>query len=155
MREEYPSARMNGSPADNGSLNIMSTRALVTFIDDSTICNVYKHYDGYPSYMAEVLAAAHKLAWPLPRFEADEFAAAFCAAAKSGPGGVRVMPSDTVQEVVTKHCSNIEYRYELFSTDDKLHVRVYSVDAWNKYSEQQLFDGTFAEFEAFALTEDA
>lgn len=65
----------------------MSTRAVYTFIgcaefDRGERHHVYKHCDGYPSGAADAIAAAIPLAWPLPRFEADEFAAAFVAGNK-------------------------------------------------------------------------
>src|SRR3954467_14029413 len=64
----------------------MSTRALYTFIDperEQDTFHVYKHHDGYPKGAAQHIEAALAYAWPLPRFEADEFAAAFAAANKS------------------------------------------------------------------------
>jgi hypothetical protein len=41
------------------------------------VVTVYKHRDGYPSGAAKAIEAALSCAWPLPRFEPDEFAAAF------------------------------------------------------------------------------
>lgn len=63
----------------------MSTRAVYTFHDERGRYHVYKHSDGYPEGMGACYAinAALTFAWPLPRFEADEFAAAFIAANKS------------------------------------------------------------------------
>lgn len=66
----------------------MSTRAIYTFHDDDDAYHVYKHHDGYP-WPAAVGGFAHiraalTLAWPLPRFEPDEFAAAFVAMSKMG-----------------------------------------------------------------------
>lgn len=61
----------------------MSTRACYRFIpeqgpnDFPGVVTVYKHQDGYPSGAAKAIEAALSYAWPLPRFEADEFAAAF------------------------------------------------------------------------------
>lgn len=72
----------------------MSTRAIITFKSAESSHKVYKHCDGYPNTKHGILAALHKamdLAWPLPRFETDEFSAAFIAATKTSPGGVRVM----------------------------------------------------------------
>lgn len=61
----------------------MSTRAVYTFKDsDGSAFHVYKHHDGYPTGAAQWLIAAKALAWPLPRYEADDFAAAFVAANK-------------------------------------------------------------------------
>lgn len=55
----------------------MSTRCVVVFKDERGRHSVYKHHDGYPDGLLPVIKAAKKYAWKLPRFEADEFAAAF------------------------------------------------------------------------------
>jgi hypothetical protein len=66
----------------------VSTRACYRFIPENGpndwpgIVTVYKHHDGYPSGAAQAIEAALDFAWALPRFEADEFAASFVAAAK-------------------------------------------------------------------------
>ena len=64
----------------------MSTRACYRFIDPDTtdpeVVTVYKHSDGYPDGAVCWITKALEHAWPLPRFEADEFAAAFVAANK-------------------------------------------------------------------------
>lgn len=88
----------------------MSTRAMYTFrsADGSEEFHVYKHQDGYPTGAAEALVAALEYAWPLPRYEADEFAAAFVAANKSHSGGVRLMPSGKFEDVAPY---DLEYRY--------------------------------------------
>lgn len=67
----------------------MSTRACYRFIPENGpndwpgVVTVYKHMDGYPSGAADAIEAALNFAWPLPRYEADDFAAAFVAANKS------------------------------------------------------------------------
>lgn len=62
----------------------MSTRAIYSFFgDDDAPRHVYKHSDGYPTGAAEAIENALEFAWPLPRYENDEFAAAFVAANKS------------------------------------------------------------------------
>lgn len=61
----------------------MSTRALYTFRDsDGSEFHVYKHHDGYPTGAAEALTNALEFAWRFPRYEADDFAAAFIAGNK-------------------------------------------------------------------------
>lgn len=71
----------------------MSTRATFTFADTCDEVHVYQHYDGYPQGAAVSLTMARlsRLAWPHPRFEADEYAAAFIAANKIEPGGYRIV----------------------------------------------------------------
>lgn len=63
----------------------MSTRAVYTFFGDHDEAprHVYKHSDGYPTGAVQWITAALCFAWKLPRYENDEFAAAFVAANKS------------------------------------------------------------------------
>jgi len=167
----------------------MSTRALYTFTDNDASFNVYKHSDGYPTGAAAVLRTAFALfAWPRPRFEADEAAAAFVAAGKVASllrvatdeaweitnvtldtdyipggqyaryrgGGVRLMPQGEPKRVAAEHCSDIEYRYEVFQgNDEALRVRAYTVDYWpdpTKGSKEELIiDCRLDEFTAKAV----
>lgn len=68
----------------------MSTRATYEFRDERSSHTVYKHHDGYPEGAYSFIRAALKNAWPIPRFEADEFGAAFIAANKESCGGIRL-----------------------------------------------------------------
>lgn len=94
----------------------MSTRAVYRFIDagvppkSSEHIQVYIHSDGYPTWAWNYFDAVFqaKNAWELPRFEADEFAAAFIAANKDRPGGVRCMNAGDKNLP-----SDIAYLYEL------------------------------------------
>ncbi len=61
----------------------MSTRGCYTFKDENDTLHVYRHSDNYPRGAVEAIKAALPFAWELPRFEADEFAAAFVAGNKS------------------------------------------------------------------------
>lgn len=92
----------------------MSTRAIYTFRDADTEVHVYKHHDGYPEGAISWIANARTLAWPLPRFEADEFAAAFVAANKTEPGGVRL--------VRDAHEIHVQCRYTITAHDGQLYV---------------------------------
>lgn len=68
----------------------MGTRALLVF-DGQDRQSVYKHWDGYPSETLPEILNAAVYAWPLPRFEGSDYAAAFIAANKPrGGGSVRV-----------------------------------------------------------------
>ena len=164
----------------------MSTRALYTFKGESAkdSWNVYKHHDGYPVGAAQVLQnTLDHYAWQLPRYEPDEFAAAFCAAGKSQQylraieaveahdgeayknairysalgeyksqgGGVRFMPQGAPLKVASKHCSDIEFRYEIYEKQTgKLYVRAYAVNAWDNPTETLLTDCPVSEFAAWA-----
>jgi hypothetical protein len=162
----------------------MSTRALYTFKGETAAdtWNVYKHCDGYPRGAANVLKTVlDYFAWALPRYEADEFAAAFCAAGKCGwlwnqkfnqadfkdhsPGGrlhnynggnVRLMPQGKPLSVALKCCADIEYRYEISQANDQeLRIRAYSVNAWEAPgSEILLVDCKLSEFAAWAKEQD-
>jgi hypothetical protein len=157
----------------------MSTRALYTFKGENAkdSWNVYKHADGYPSGAASVIQLTlDYFTWALPRYEADTFAAGFCAAGKTswldngkfdeenfknyGPGGsyrwcvggdVRLMPQGDPQKVATTNCSDIEYRYEVFlGNENELRVRAYVVSAWETYDETLLVDCKQADFAEWA-----
>jgi len=65
----------------------MGTRAVYIFEDAHGEVAVYKHYDNYPQGAVDFIEEAKAYAWGLPRFEADEFAAAFVAANKNPKGG--------------------------------------------------------------------
>ena len=65
----------------------MGTRAIYQFQDSDDECYVYKHYDNYPQGAVHFIEEAKSMAWPFPRYEADEFAAAFVAANKNKAGG--------------------------------------------------------------------
>jgi hypothetical protein len=71
----------------------MSTRGVFVFADkatatvrDTDVHCVYVHHDTYPEGGAAYLAACFKggWVWPLPRYEASEFAAGFAASIKAG-----------------------------------------------------------------------
>ena len=70
----------------------MATRAIYTFKDSDQSIHVYKHWDGYPECALKFIAKALPYAWELPRFEPDEFAAAFVAGNKKNrDGDVRLL----------------------------------------------------------------
>jgi len=97
----------------------MGTRAVVTFIDNDSEYHVYKHWDGHPDGILQNIEAAKPFAWELPRFEADEFAAAFIAANKDkGGGDIRI----------TDHYKNhgdLEFRYEVRCVGGELQVGIF------------------------------
>ncbi len=99
----------------------MSTRALYFFKDQGVSEDylvVYKHHDGYPSGAVEHINAARDsgLTWSLPRWEADEFGAAFVAANKPGAGGVRLCPS--AKSVADYPECGDEFRYVIEADGD-------------------------------------
>ena len=101
----------------------MGTRAIYQFQDnDGDECFVYKHYDNYPQGAVHFIEEAKSMAWPFPRYEADEFAAAFVAANKNKAGGeVRLVSHHLkgADEILESHhwC---DYHYEIhFDKDDQ------------------------------------
>lgn len=90
----------------------MSTRGFYVFKSGNESLNVYKHSDNYPEGEHGGFAAIGKagpLAWAMPRFEADEFAAAFVAANKgTRAGNVRLAMSGDWRDVCP---GDVEYVY--------------------------------------------
>lgn len=135
----------------------MSTRAVYSFIDPpcpqwtNETFHVYKHFDGYPSGAAVAIAKALPFAWSFPRFEADEFAAAFVAGNKvsNDPdatlgGNVRLLRTGRVQDVAP---GDIAYRYEVTFDGRGLRVTAYRTNYWDDdKAETCIFTGTFAAF---------
>ena len=80
----------------------MSTNAIIFFQQETPSeylrSGVYQHWDGYPSGVQATIKNTIEsgLAWELPRFEADEFAAAFIAANKKKEGDYRHIDTSTM-----------------------------------------------------------
>ena len=127
----------------------MGTRAVYTFIDEDDRYSLFKHWDGYPRWGCQFIAKALPLAWPLPRFEADEFAAAFVAANKKEAGDVRLTCGPAVH-------GDLSYTYEIRCQDGQLEVRIFKVRyhgpgyCWAEY--QPLFKGSLQDALQFAAT---
>lgn len=121
----------------------MSTNAIVSFIDkfdnsDSLkdlsgeeeiqpIIHVYCHYDGYPTGMVDKIQKAMGYAWPLPRFVANDFSAAFVAANRvfGEPGNTFLCPWDSnLSNLITPA---IEWRYEVYIKNHVLCITVYGL----------------------------
>lgn len=98
----------------------MGTRAVITFIDEDNTFHVYKHWDGNPENILRCIEEAKKFAWELPRFEADEFAAAFVGATKY-PGGGDIRLTHSYED----H-GDLEYRYEVREVDGELEVLIFT-----------------------------
>lgn len=126
----------------------MSTRACYTFKDLHNTFHVYKHYDGYPSGAEQWIGKALPLAWPLPRFEADEFGAAFIVANKKAGGDCRLVHSGDIKDVAP---GDIEYRYEIETRGaSALYVTVFSTKYWDQRTEELLWDGPFSAMKEWA-----
>jgi len=125
----------------------MGTRAVYTFIDAYNRLSVYKHWDGYPSGACGFITKALELAWPLPRFEAEEFAAAFVAANKQGAGNVTLTSGPDAH-------GDLEYTYEIRCPEGRLHVSInqvkYTGPEYSQVNYLPLFEGTLDEAHKFA-----
>src|SRR5579875_271779 len=118
---------------------IMGTRAVYTFIDAAARHSVYKHWDGYPRCGCQFIINSLPLAWPLPRLEADEFAAAFVAANKQGAGDIRLTSGPEAH-------GDLAYRYEIRCQDKHLHVRIYE----RPDEDRPIFEGSLEAAQSFA-----
>ena len=104
----------------------MSTKACYTFKDKHGSFSVYYHYDGYPANALQMINKAKESAWQFPRFEADEYAAAFCYVAKDGrAGGARLT------EGPHRH-GDLSYRYDVYFKNNDLMVKIWQVDFKNE-----------------------
>lgn len=123
----------------------MSTRSVLTFIDERGRHSVYKHHDGYPSDTLDALLKTVPYAWDLPRFEADDFGAAFIAANKQrGGGSIRLTKGPEAH-------GDLEYDYEISFQNNAITVKQFD---WNWGSSDNhrdttpAFEGTLDEFKA-------
>ena len=93
----------------------MSTRACYRFIPENGpndwpgVVTVYKHHDGYPSGAAKAIENALDYAWKLPRFEADEFAAAFVAGNKTSVSSIRARYEQHAVDAEKRAKTDMEY----------------------------------------------
>jgi len=121
----------------------MSTRAIYTFKGFGESHHVYKHHDGYPTGAARAFELALQNAWDLPRYEPDEFAAAFVAANKPNAGGVRLARK-------RMEYSDVEYGYTI--EPDKaiaslLRLTITAPDFWDGgRKEIKLWSGPLVDF---------
>ena len=117
--------------------------AIYTFEDELDTFHVYKHFDGHPTGAAEFIEKAKNKAWPLPGFDASDFAAAFIAANKDQPGDIRMSNGNIGWE---------EYVYEITSRNGNLHVVAHRVcdERTLPFILPPLYDGPQSGFAAWA-----
>lgn len=98
----------------------MSTRATVSVFDAEDRFDLYQHTDGYPQGehgMVGKIDAARALAWPLPRFDAMDFAAALVAVLKERPGGAYLTRS-------AQWHGDRDYHYDVTAEGSRLVVEI-------------------------------
>lgn len=115
----------------------MGTRAVYTFKSHGEAFAVYKHWDNDPLCASQFISQACLKAWDLPRFEADEFAAAFVAANKEKQGDVRLIKS-------ARQCGDAAYFYEVEHDGTSL---VVTCRDWER---KRIFKGRLGEFATWA-----
>jgi hypothetical protein len=129
----------------------MSTRGAYVFEYQYNGVCVYRHCDNYPSGAAAAIQAALGYSWSLPRWEIDEFAAAFVAAnnPKSG-GGIRLISGDRNGWMDFAH--DLEFVYRITCKNGKLNVAAFHV-FYNDVSweMEKIYDG---ELEGLATCEE-
>jgi len=115
----------------------MGTRAIYIFEDEHEEVHVYKHYDNYPQGAVDFIENAKEFAWGLPRFEADEFAAAFVAANKNRKGGeVRLVNArfkDREEMLEANHWCDYHYVISKHNSQD-LWIEIYDRQHVDKYT---------------------
>lgn len=122
----------------------MGTRGVYTFKEKGVTFHVYSHYDNYPTGGARKLQATinSDKAWPLLRYEADEFAAGFIAANKDSSGNFRLQKGRA-------SATDVEFGYTIWP-DPKTHqlmLEVSATDFWGpKPTERSLWKGLLTNF---------
>jgi len=127
----------------------MGTRAIYTFEDENDERHIFVHFDNYPvgaaEYLRQWLDAG--VSWTMPRFEADEAAAGFVAAIKTGAGNVRIASDRFASR-------DVEFGYRVFMKgvrSPRLHIQCSTTDYWGDApAETIIFDGPMSEFMAKA-----
>lgn len=141
----------------------MSTRAVYQFKESGKYGDafvVYKHHDGYPSGAATVIQAARGLSWQGGRFEADEAAASFVAAAKlrdgstlsdaNRAGAVRLLHGKDFKQAP----SDAAYFYVITQGKQDWEVECLSPTFGDKLTTKRLFKGELAAFVKWSKDHD-
>ena len=91
----------------------MGTRAVITFFDDELPGKfaIYQHWDGNPETVINDLRNVRHC-WPWPRWEADEFAAAYIATYKQGSGNLRISTG-------ARNHDDLSYSYEVRQVENE------------------------------------
>ena len=115
----------------------MSTRSTIKVKDEYNTFYIYRHHDGYPNGEYGVINTLEKVfpfAWPLPRFESGDFAAAIIAAWKGGGGGIYFTHNHN------RHGDTV-YEYDIYF-DRELMITIREGYSGDK---RQMFNGTYAD----------
>ena len=118
----------------------MGTRSIIVVHDKDEKKGhcIYRHWDGYPESIIPDLELALPYAWPLPRFEADEFAASIVAAWKkpgdgkdlhSQGGNIRLSGEIELKDRFKEGDSRgVDYSYVVTEDEGKVRVSCFNSD---------------------------
>lgn len=129
-----------------------NTRAILTVKDDQAAFHIRIEPQGDPASIAPLCQKAYLHAWPLPRFEVGDWAAAFLAAAKPR----RVNDSVKGGSIMAlcghwRDQGELDYRYEVTALEGQLAIKVWRRDRQTpSYRLTYAFAGSLEEFFAFA-----
>src|SRR4051812_48932828 len=108
----------------------MATRSNIIVEDGFDRIQIYRHWDGYPEAVIPDLTQALPYAWQLPRFEADDFAAAIVRAWKTENGGnICIDGNPNGFELIH---GDVEYVY-VISFDKAKNEPIITVYDWHNY----------------------
>jgi len=93
----------------------MGTRAVYIFEKGYKKTHVYKHDDNEPNEGIQYIKNAFKFSWELPRYEPEEFAAAFVAANKKEPGDISLID----------HVPSVNYLYKVTYQQSQLWLQIF------------------------------
>ncbi|MFA5234756.1 MAG: hypothetical protein WC390_10185 [Sulfurimonas sp.] len=106
----------------------MSTSCNIVVADEDNAICLYKQSDGYPDGESGIIAgikSAMKYAWPLPRFEAGDFAAALVRGMKEpGGGGIYIEDIDILDDIYPPCISDYTYNIRRSTNGDSLLIIV-------------------------------
>lgn len=96
----------------------MSTRATISVIDENDHFDIYRHHDGYPEGPHGVvndIGKAMYRAWPEPRFEAGDMAAAIVSVMKTKSGSIYLTRD------ATRHIDR-DFHYEISQINRSIRI---------------------------------
>lgn len=123
----------------------MPTRATLTIADKTERYHIYRHHDGYPDGEHGVIrsiTSAQSLAWPVPRFEAGDFAAALVAIMKQTAGSIYLTQNADDHD-------DRNFHYQITSGVSGLYVAVQYTEwldpQFTKFEMRTQFEGVLAD----------
>lgn len=99
----------------------MSHNSTINVVDEHDVCTLYAH-DLDPDEAEDLIHDALRYAWPLPRFEANDFAAAIIRAGKHEGGGDLYL--DNPVPMTAKSLFGRSFGFEVRQQDDGLILTV-------------------------------